>query len=238
MKQRKGFTLIELLIVIAIISVLAALLVPAITRALKNARRITAMNNMKQFTAWMIQYSNDNKERLCEDGSDAGGGWGGVQNSTSDEIWYNALPNTGGAEPLSEMASRPMSMYGPGSLFFLNGARYPSNMGSRPYFSFAMNRNLAQGKDPPKMSSISKTSRTVIFAECGMPSEAFNGENYTGDASMYAKQFIGRYGKRTGVLGFADGHALYYTRQKVLKSLDISPQTEIIWTIDPTDTPE
>ncbi|RYX85951.1 DUF1559 domain-containing protein [bacterium] len=57
--QRQAFTLIELLVVIAIIAILAAILFPVFGRARANARRTTAMSNMKQIGVAVIQYTQD-----------------------------------------------------------------------------------------------------------------------------------------------------------------------------------
>src|SRR5262245_9027117 len=61
---RVGFTLIELLVVIAIMAILAALLLPALSRAKESARRAHCVSNLRQIVVAGSMYAQENSDRF------------------------------------------------------------------------------------------------------------------------------------------------------------------------------
>ena len=79
--HRRGpaFTLVELLVVIAIIAILAAMLLPALSRSKEKAWQINCVSNLKQLGYAIHMFADDHDDRL------PGPIWQGVYDAYNDE---------------------------------------------------------------------------------------------------------------------------------------------------------
>ena len=82
-KADAAFTLIELLTVIAVILVLAALLLPVVSKAKTESQRATCVSNLRQVSLAIKMYADDNKDVLPQLGQPSGAG---------DYVWIGFRP--------------------------------------------------------------------------------------------------------------------------------------------------
>src|SRR6202451_945507 len=70
--KKNGFTLTELLVVIAVMAILAALLLPALSKSKSRTQTIVCLNNLRQLsTCWQL-YTGDNNDLLVPNDNIAG----------------------------------------------------------------------------------------------------------------------------------------------------------------------
>jgi prepilin-type N-terminal cleavage/methylation domain-containing protein len=72
-REQLGFTLLELLVVIAIIAILAALLLPTLSRAKNQGAKTADINNLRQIMIALHVYTGDNKDVIAWPNWDYGG---------------------------------------------------------------------------------------------------------------------------------------------------------------------
>jgi prepilin-type N-terminal cleavage/methylation domain-containing protein/prepilin-type processing-associated H-X9-DG protein len=110
----RAFTLIELLVVIAIIAILAAMLLPALSKAKAKAQGINCLSSLRQWGLALQIYANDSGDLIPRDGTDNSGTYGVDTGATTGSgspqdpyAWFNLLPQLVADQPLSHYYNLP-----------------------------------------------------------------------------------------------------------------------------------
>lgn len=254
-RSTRGFTLTELLVVIAVIAIVAALLLPALTRAKISAHRIECVTRHKQWAAAFHQYAEDEDGWLPREGFHNNGevyvnNWSQVQNPASKNVWYNALASYVSRLPASSYALplKRKPFYESGSYFHCPSARFPAVTSAIIYgnavFSIAMNSQLVEPPDVPlvRLDRIRLTSQTVLtldnLLEEEKPVVPQQEKTNLGQPAAHAARFAGRRHGASGVMSFIDGHAEAVPGRKVVETTGVNagwailPPVDIFWDIE------
>jgi prepilin-type processing-associated H-X9-DG protein/prepilin-type N-terminal cleavage/methylation domain-containing protein len=158
-----AFTLVEMLVVISVIGLLAAMLLPAVSRAQGRARTANCMNNLRQWGMALRANAVDAQNQIPRDGTDAGGSFAAYTSASTGPgspndpfAWFNVLPPLVGDRSLSNYYAMtgavrdkmPFPGNSAGSKIWhcpsarMGGGDKFLNSGSYGFFSYAMNIDL------------------------------------------------------------------------------------------------
>lgn len=120
MNARRAFTLIELLVVVAVIAILAAMLLPALSSAKQKGWTTSCSSNLHQIGLGMKMFADENNEFYPESGDDIY--WGAIDPTTGKAGWTEQiLPYLGNTNAYNCPGNVQLSQKYQGPFNYFNG---------------------------------------------------------------------------------------------------------------------
>jgi len=213
-QTKSAFTLVELLVVISIIALLLAVLMPALSRAREQGKRLTCANNLKQLSLAMNIYAEQNSGRYP-----AIQRYKGVSNPPEGDIlaWNPAeLMKSSIGVDNKTMLWRCPSDDGKG---IYNNKKFPKYRGDDNYIrSYSANGFIVGALDSIPRVAVKTGGQTILFSENWTGTAVHRQESFLSDRiydqknrECGAAQLHDAKKKSRANYSFVDGHVEFMT---------------------------
>jgi len=204
MQARRGFTLVELLVVIAIIAILAALLLPVLSKAKQKAWRSVDLNNLKQLGVSVHLYTADYQDSMPWPN------WMSGEENTYQEGWLYALDAAATGSDRFKVATGSFWQFlGDQRMYFCPSDDTNSTMfqaRGQKISSYVMNGAVCgytRGLNPPlKITALPASG--VAFWECANNTMSDNANLFNDGSSSPDENVSARHGT-VAIYGAFDG---------------------------------
>ena len=204
MNSRRAFTLIELLVVIAIIAILAAMLLPALSKAREKARTISCVPNLKQVALGMRMYLDDNADTIPQRYG-LGYGYSAQEWARSGKQVTTEWGNIAGH--IGPYVGDPKASICPSSTIDPAGSWTTAE--TRVAYGYGLSRN-ADGK--------TTNAYVTLITDFNSPSQRMmltDTSNGWLQYDLYLQRISTRHGGSTINLSFVDGHVESFSTNKM-----------------------